>query len=114
MTFAGSSILTEVIPIPFSFSLFMIFVNGLPWCYWAMKLKLRSLFFFALFYIRSTGGKAQGKSTGHPAGCLFASLWLQVVGTVSTSFSMSSVESMLGIDRMSNSNLDVLTGLNLK
>jgi len=63
---------------------------------------------------KSTRGKAQGKSTGHPAGCLFASLWLQVVTTVSTSFSMSSVESMLAIDRMSNSNLDVLTGLNLK
>ena len=29
MTFAGSSILNEIIPIPFSFSLFMIFVNGL-------------------------------------------------------------------------------------
>ena len=31
--FAVSSILNEIIPIPFSFSLFMIFVNGLPWCY---------------------------------------------------------------------------------
>ena len=30
MTFASSSILNEIIPIPFSFSLFMIFVNGLP------------------------------------------------------------------------------------
>ena len=58
--------------------------------------------FFASFYIRSTG---------QPADCLFAPLWLHVV---STSFSMFSVESMLGIDRMSNSNLNVLSGLNLK
>ena len=29
MTFAGNSILNEIVPIPFSFSLFMIFVNGL-------------------------------------------------------------------------------------
>ena len=55
--------------------------------------------------------KHRGKSTGQPAGCFFAPLWLHVV---SASFSMSSVESMLGIDRMSNSNLNVLSGLNLK
>ena len=105
-TFAGSSILNEIFPIPFSFSLFMIFVNGLPWCYWGMKLKLRSGVFCAILH-----PKHRVKSTGQPAGCFFAPLWLHVV---STSFSLSSVESMLRIDRMSNSNLNVLSGLNLK
>ena len=67
MSFPGSSIFNEIIPIPFLFSPFMIFVDGLPWCYGGMKLTetnfhhaLRSygqVVFFAPFYIRSTGKK---------------------------------------------------------
>ena len=57
------------------------------------------------FFLCHFTSEAQGGSTGEPAGCLFAPLWLHVV---STSFSMSSVESMLGIDCMSNCNLNVL------
>ena len=103
MTFAGSSILTEIIPIP---SVFILAIYDFREWFSLVLLRneaeatVRCLFFFAPF-----------SSEAQPGGKHRTTLWLHVV---STSFSMSHVESMLGIDDMRNSNLNVLSGLNLK
>ena len=73
MTFAGSSILTEIIPI-------LAIYDHREW-FTLVLLRNEAEATVRCFFCAILHPKHRGESKGQPAGCLFAPLWLHVVST---------------------------------